>query len=658
LRLRESVNRYLQSVNAHAGSSAFYVLDLNGTAIASSNWDEEVSFVGMDLSYRPYFQEALRKGSGRFYGIGTTSGIPGYYFSHGIHDDESLLGVAALKVSLDGLERSWQAAPEIFLVLDENGVVFLSSVPEWKFKSFGALSPTATDKIQVTRQHDRVNLKPLDVIEHESLGADARIISLRTSRPRAHRAMGPSISRRAEGLDSDWRLTLLSDLEPVATARQYAAVGAALAFAFLLLLVLYLSQRQRAITESLASKEALQRAHDELERKVSERTADLTAANINLQREIAERMRAEVILPGAERTVELYDAGFDAFWEIDFFGRVRRLIEASEAEAQSFEATRRDVAVTLIGEVARNYLELRGAQQRLEVARANAVNQEQTLKLTNILLDGGRGTAFDVARAEAQFNTTLATMPPLEAQIKRSLHTLAVLTGRPPGAVNGELASVAPIPALAHTIGIETPGELLRRRPDIRAAERRLAAFTAGIGVAVADLFPRVTLIGTAGVTATSGSNLVRDDAAFYSIGPSIIWLAAFDIGRVRARIDQAEARADQAFAQYERTVLAALEEVESALVTFGRERVRYANLRQSELASTEAAELARLRFREGVATFLEVLDAERVQLAAQDELVVSETRVATALAAVYKALGGGWEFAPVDQGQPQFSTR
>jgi two-component system, NtrC family, C4-dicarboxylate transport sensor histidine kinase DctB len=297
LRLRESVNRYLQSVNAQAGSSAFYVMDLNGTAIASSNWDEEVSFVGMDLSYRPYFQDALRKGSGRFYGIGTTSGIPGYYFSHGIHDDGGLLGVAALKVSLNGLEQSWQAAPEIFLVLDENGVIFLSSVPEWKFKTFGALSPTAAGEIQVTRQYDRVNLKPLDVIEHESLGADARIISLRTSTPQDAPGNGPKYLAQSRSLaESDWRLTLLSDLEPVATARHYAAAGAALAFAFLLLLVLYLSQRQRAITESLAAKEALQRAHDELERKVSERTADLTAANINLQREIAERKRAEQVL--------------------------------------------------------------------------------------------------------------------------------------------------------------------------------------------------------------------------------------------------------------------------------------------------------------------------------------------------------------------------
>ncbi len=363
------------------------------------------------------------------------------------------------------------------------------------------------------------------------------------------------------------------------------------------------------------------------------------------------RQSAGLVASGVDRDQDLYDAGFDAFWEIDFFGRVRRLIEAREAEAESFEANRRDVAVTLIGEVARNYLEMRGAQQRLQVATANAGNQTQTLDLTNILLEGGRGNAFDLARAEAQLNSTLATIPPLQAQIKRALHRLAVLTGQPPGALNNELLAAAPIPELPDVIGVEAPADLLRRRPDIRFAERNLAAFTAGIGVAVADLFPRVTLLGSLGVAATSGSDLVKDEAGFYSIGPSIVWLAAFDLGRVRARIAQAEARAEGAFAQYERVVLAALEEVESASVTFGRERIRYDRLARAERASTQAAELARLRYREGVANFLEVLDAERVQLAAQDQLVISEITAATALAALYKALGGGWQVAKVTMG-------
>jgi len=359
------------------------------------------------------------------------------------------------------------------------------------------------------------------------------------------------------------------------------------------------------------------------------------------------RESEEVLPAGSDRDLELYDAGFDALWEIDFFGRVHRLIEARAAEVEAFEADRRDVAVSIIAEVARNYLELRGSQQRLQVAEANAANQEETLRLTNVLLEGGRGNALDVARAEAQLNLTRATIHPLQAQIKRSLHSLATLTAQTPGALDGELAAPAAIPALPEIVSVETPTDLLRRRPDIRAAERRLAAFTAGIGVAVADLFPRVTLLGSAHLAATSGSDLFGEEAVSVSVGPSITWLAAFDLGRVRARIEQAEARAEGAFAQYERTVLAALEEVESALVTFSRERARYVDLAKSERASTEAAELARARYQDGVASFLEVLDAERVQLAAQDQLVASETVSATALAAVYKALGGGWEVAP-----------
>jgi multidrug efflux system outer membrane protein len=282
------------------------------------------------------------------------------------------------------------------------------------------------------------------------------------------------------------------------------------------------------------------------------------------------------------------------------------------------------------------------------VATANAENQAQTLDLTNILLEGGRGNALDVARAEAQLNSTLATIPPLQTQTKRAIHRLSVLTGQLPGALSDQLLIATPIPQLPDVIGVETPADLLRRRPDIRVAERNLAAFTAGIGVAVADLFPRVTLLGSAGVAAMSGSDLFNDQATFYSIGPSIVWLAAFDLGRVRARIEQAEARTGSAFAQYERTVLAAFEEVETASVTFGRERIRYDRLLKAEQASTEAAELARLRYREGVASFLEVLDAERVQLAAQDQLVISEISAATALAALYKALGGGWQAAKV----------
>jgi len=347
--------------------------------------------------------------------------------------------------------------------------------------------------------------------------------------------------------------------------------------------------------------------------------------------------------PGADRDIELYDAGFDASWELDFFGRVRRSIEARSAEVGAAEAGRRDVYVSIIAEVARNYVELRGTQHQLEVARRNAENQRQTLELTIALLEGGRGTELDTSRAEAQLNATLATIPPLETAIKRAMYRLSVLTGQDPVALEPELSKPSPPPDVPQLMVLGKPEELLRRRPDIRVAERNLAAATARIGVATADLFPRVTFVGSVALQADSVSGLGGGGSGSYSFGPRIFW-AAFDLGRVHARIRAADARAEAALAQYELTVLTALEETENALVDFGRRQVRRDLLRASAQASEKAQNLAHLRFQFGVADFLTVLDAERTLLESQDRLAQSETAAATALIAVYKALGGGWE--------------
>jgi multidrug efflux system outer membrane protein len=351
-------------------------------------------------------------------------------------------------------------------------------------------------------------------------------------------------------------------------------------------------------------------------------------------------------IPGggaADRDSELYEAGFDAFWELDFFGRVRRAIEARTAEVEAAQASLRDVLVSLIAEVARNYFELRGNQHQLAVARRNAENQRQTLDLTITRLEGGRGTELDTARARAQLDSTLATIPPLEATIQRSIHRLSVLTGQRPETLVAALERAAPLPDSPKLVTLGHPEELLRRRPDIRVAEHNLAAATARIGVATADLFPRVTFIGSVALEASSFTGLGDSGSDTYSFGPSITW-AAFDLGRVRARIEAADARAETNLALYERTVLTALEETENALVEFGRQQARRGFLRTSAQASEQAAGLARLRFEDGVTDFLTVLDAERTVLEAQDRLAQSETDTATALVAVYKALGGGWE--------------
>jgi hydrophobe/amphiphile efflux-1 (HAE1) family protein/NodT family efflux transporter outer membrane factor (OMF) lipoprotein len=344
-----------------------------------------------------------------------------------------------------------------------------------------------------------------------------------------------------------------------------------------------------------------------------------------------------------DRDLALYDTGFDATWELDLFGRVRRSVEARSAEVQAAEETLRDVLVSLQGEVARNYFELRGNQQRLMVAERNAENQKATLELTQALLSGGRGTDFDTSRARAQLTTTLATIPPLQSAIKRSEHRLAVLLGLPPETLEQELALEEGLPELPPLADVGDPAALLRRRPDVRAAERELAAATARHGVAVADLFPRVTFIGSFALESSDLTGLGSSGSDSYSFGPRLSW-AAFDLARVRARIEATDARTDAALASYERTVLTALEEAENALVDFSRERARRDHLRVAAQASATAARLARERYQFGVSDFLSVLDAERTLLEAQDRLMESETRTATALVAVYKALGGGWQ--------------
>jgi multidrug efflux system outer membrane protein len=350
-------------------------------------------------------------------------------------------------------------------------------------------------------------------------------------------------------------------------------------------------------------------------------------------------------LPGAtvdQRTIDTYDVGFDATWELDFFGRVRRGKEASRAEAGSAEATLRDVIVSVTAEVARNYCVLRGLQDQLAVAERNEGNQRQTLQLTQTRLDAGRGTQLDVARAAAQLATTESTIPPLRISIATTIHRLSVLTGRQPNELAPELSASLPMPSLPALSSIGGPEDLLRRRPDVRIAERNLAAATARIGVSVADLFPRITLIGSAGYNAGSWKDVGNADSQSYSVGPSITW-AALDLGRVRARIHIAEAGTNIALAAYEAAVLNALEDTENSLVSYGESQRREETLARAATQSTTAARLARQRFEGGLSDFLSVLQAERDALAAEDSLAQGRTQTATSLIAVYKALGGGW---------------
>jgi multidrug efflux system outer membrane protein len=335
-----------------------------------------------------------------------------------------------------------------------------------------------------------------------------------------------------------------------------------------------------------------------------------------------------------------FDAGFDAFWELDFFGRVRRTVEARSATMEASEASLEAVRISLTSEIARNYFELRGLQNELKVALKNSANQKQTVDITRARLEGGRGTQLDVARARVQYSSTLSFIPPLETAIAEAIHRLGVLTGQQPTALQPELTLEGSLPSLPSVVNIGDPRELLRRRPDVRIAERNLAAATASIGVAVADLYPRVTFNGQFGWEAAAFSSLGTASSETWSFGPRITW-AALDLGHVRARIEAAHARADSTLAQYERTVLGSLEETENSLVVFGREQQRLKYLQDAVVDSRTASELARQRYDAGAVDFLVVLDAERAQLLAEDQLAQSQTRTATALVAVFKALGG-----------------
>ena len=343
------------------------------------------------------------------------------------------------------------------------------------------------------------------------------------------------------------------------------------------------------------------------------------------------------------RDLKLYNVGFDAFWEVDIFGRLRRNAEAREAEIEVAEADRRDLIISLVSEVARNYFELRGHQNQLAVAQKNAENQTATLELTQERQEAGIGTELDTARAKAQLDTTRATIPPIDSLIRQDIHRISVLTGQPPGALTSELLAPVPLPHPPGLVHIGSPSELLRRRPDIRAAERSLAGATSQIGVATADLFPRVTFVGTLALESISFTGLGASGSDSYSFGPRITW-AAFDLGQVYARIKAAGAQAEASLARYEQTVLNALEETENALVIYNRARARQALLTSAADASQKAYQLAHMRFDDGVENFLTVLDTERRLLEDQRQLAESETATATALVALYKALGGGWE--------------
>ncbi|PBP38653.1 RND transporter [Pseudomonas syringae] len=349
--------------------------------------------------------------------------------------------------------------------------------------------------------------------------------------------------------------------------------------------------------------------------------------------------------PGiTERRVnsERYDLGLDMAWEVDLFGRIQRQLEASDADQDAAEANLYQLQVTLIAEVVDAYGQLRGAQLREAIARDNLKNQQSSQDVTTQLRDAGVGNELDVLRAEARLAAVEATVPQLQAEQARQRNRIATLLGERPENLSVDL-SPSKLPAIAKALPIGDPTQVLRNRPDIRAAERQLAASTARIGVATADLFPRVSLSGFLGFTAGRGSQIGSSAARAWSLGPSITW-AAFDLGSVRAQIRSADADAEGALANYEQQVLLALEESENAFSDYDKRQQRLVSLMRQNDASRSAARLASVQYREGTADFLVLLDAERERLAAEDAQAQAEIELYRGIVAIYKALGGGWQ--------------
>ncbi len=345
----------------------------------------------------------------------------------------------------------------------------------------------------------------------------------------------------------------------------------------------------------------------------------------------------------AGRRNNLYQAGFDASWELDIFGGARRGAEAARANREAAEEALRDVRVTLTAEVARQYFNLRRAQAGLDIAAKNIELFRGSLELAQSRFDAGLTTMLDVQNATAQLAASEAAVPGHAAEIQYAIHRLGVLLGGEPGMLQGELSVAAPLPAAPPEVPVGLPSDLLRRRPDVRRAERQLAASTALIGAATADLFPRVSLTGSLTGQDDALYGIKRNANMLWSIGPGISW-PVFDAGRIRANIRAQNARQEQALAAYEKAVMSSLEDAENALVAYAQEQNRLFSLEKSAAAGAEAVNLATDLYTKGLVTYLHVLDAERTLSSAEAQCVQSRANVLIHLTALFKALGGGWD--------------
>ncbi|MGH8022891.1 MAG: efflux transporter outer membrane subunit [Limisphaerales bacterium] len=339
----------------------------------------------------------------------------------------------------------------------------------------------------------------------------------------------------------------------------------------------------------------------------------------------------------------LYNADFDAAWELDIFGGTRRAVESAGARVGAAEFGERDVLVSLLAEVARDYIKARAFQRRLGIVRDNIRVEKQVLGLTTNRFANGLGSDLDVQQARALLNATEAQAPTLQTGFDESVFDLAVLLGQAPGALMERMSASAPVPLTPPRVPVGLPSDLLQRRPDVRQAERQLAAATAQIGVAKADLFPKFSLTGLAGMQSVSAGDWFDYGSRYWQAGPTIQW-KLFQAGSIVANVHVQNARQEEALNHYQQTVLIALEDAENALTAYAREQVRRRSLAKSADADRQALSLSTQLYKSGLVDFLRVLDSETALYSAQDALAQSDQAVAMDLVQLYKALGGGWQ--------------
>lgn len=386
-----------------------------------------------------------------------------------------------------------------------------------------------------------------------------------------------------------------------------------------------------------------------VEARVNESRAIRTEARLDLAPTITasagySRQRlASTTFPGAGGELpgqDLWDVGVQMSWEVDVFGRLRRSLRGQNALLAAAEEDVRDVHVILAADVARAYYDLRGAQDRLAVARQNAENQRRTLELTQDRLELGRGNALDTHRAQAQLSSTLASIPSIEAESAAHEHRISVLLGQSPGDTMPELHEATCPPELPAELNVAGTQQLILQRPDVRSAEQQLAARRAFVDAAKADYLPRLSIGAVAGYTAGDFNAIGNSGTPRYAIGPVISW-PFLNLGRVKTRVNAARAGEAEAVARYEQTILSAREEAETSLAAYRGAYQRLEHLEAAAASSEQATALARLRFQEGATDFLEVLDAERTLLEAQDRLALARSAATTSLVSVFRAFGG-----------------